>query len=85
MTTQLTGQDLPQWISDARDAGLPGTSSFAKGLEQDIDAVTLGLTARRNSGPVEGRVNHTKLIKRQLFGRAGLPFLRKRVLLTAQN
>jgi transposase len=85
MLTQLTGQDLPQWISNARDAGLPGISSFAKGLEQDLDAVTQGLTTRWNSGPVEGRVNHIKMIKRQMFGRAGLPLLRKRVLLTAQN
>ena len=40
MLTQLTGQDLPQWISDARTAGLPGIASFARGLEQDLDAVT---------------------------------------------
>ena len=85
MLTQLTGQDLPQWISGARAAGLPGLSSFAKGLEQDLDAVTQGLTSRWNSGPVEGRVNHIKMIKRQMFGRAGLPLLRKRVLLTAQR
>jgi transposase len=31
-------------------------------------------------GPVEGRVNYIKVI-----GRAGLPLLRRRVLLTAQN
>ena len=85
MLTQLTGQDLPQWISSARDVGLPGIASFAKGLEQDLDAVTQGLTTRWNSGPVERRVNHIKMIKRQMFGRAGLPLLRKRVLLTAQN
>lgn len=84
MLTHLTGQDnLPQWISDVRDAELPGLSSFAKGLEQDLDAVIQGLTSRWNSGPVEGRVNHIKMIKRQMFGRAGLPLLRKRVLLTA--
>jgi hypothetical protein len=57
-------------------------SSFAKGLEQDLDAVTQGLTSRWNSGPVEGRVNHIKMSKRQMFGRAGLPLLGKRVLLT---
>jgi transposase len=85
MLTQLTGQNLPQWISSARASGLPGISSFAKGLEQDLDAVTQGLTSRWNSGPVEGRVNHIKMIKRQMFGRAGLPLLRKRVLLTAQR
>jgi transposase len=27
-------------------------------------------------------VNHIKMLKRQMFGRAGLPLLRKRVLLT---
>jgi transposase len=43
-----------------------------------------GLTSRWNSGPVEGRVNHIKVIKRQMFGRAGLPLLRRRVLLTAR-
>ena len=85
MLTQLAGQDLPQWISTAREAGLPGISSFAKGLEQDLDAVTNGLTMPWSSGPVEGRVNHIKMVKRQMFGRAGLPLLRKRVLLTAQR
>lgn len=85
MLTQLTGQDLPQWIADVKAAGLPGLSSFAAGLEHDLDAVTQGLTSRWNSGPVEGRVNHIKMIKRQMFGRAGLPLLRKRVLLTARE
>jgi transposase len=33
----------------------------------------------------EGRVNHIKMVKRQMSGRAGLPLLRKRVLLTAQR
>jgi hypothetical protein len=58
MITELTGEDLPQWIAAARDAGLPGTASFAKGLEQDLDAVINGLTMNWSSGPVEGRVNH---------------------------
>jgi transposase len=85
MITDLTGQDLPQWMAAARQAGLPGISSFAKGLEQDLDAVTQGLTTNWSSGPVEGRVNHIKMLKRQMFGRAGLPLLRKRVLLTAKS
>ena len=85
MLTQLAGQDLPQWIATARESGLPGIASFAKGLEQDLDAVTNGLAMSWSSGPVEGRVNHIKMIKRQMFGRAGLPLLRKRVLLTAKS
>ena len=85
MLTQLTGQNLPQWMASARATGLPGISSFANGLQQDIDAVINGLIMTWNSGSVEGRVNHIKMVKRQMFGRAGLPLLRKRVLLTAQR
>jgi hypothetical protein len=66
---RLTGQHLPIWIAAARDAGLPGTASFANGLEKDLDAVTNGLTMTWSSGPVEGRVNHIKMVKRQMFGR----------------
>jgi hypothetical protein len=32
-----------------------------------------------NSGVVEGHVNRIKMLKRQLFGRAGFALLRKRV------
>jgi Trypsin-co-occurring domain 1 len=51
MLTQLTGQGLPQRMADFRSAGLPGVSSFAKGLEQDLDAVTNGTTMPWNPGP----------------------------------
>ncbi|MBB4938419.1 transposase [Streptosporangium album] len=83
MLTELRGHNLQTWIAAVRADDLPGLTSFAGGLEADLDAVTNGLTTRWNSGPVEGRVNHIKMIKRQMFGRAGLPLLRKRVLLTA--
>ena len=33
-----------------------------------------------NSAAMEGNVNKIKLIKRQMFGRAGFPLLRKRVI-----
>jgi transposase len=82
MLTKLRGQELPAWIAAVRAEGLPGLTAFADSLTSDLDAVTRGLTTRWNSGPIEGRVNHIKMLKRQMFGRAGLPQLRKRVLLT---
>jgi transposase len=87
MLTNLGGQALPAWITAVRvDAdGVPALAAFAAGLEHDLDAVTQGLTTRWSSGPIEGRVNHIKMVKRQMFGRAGLPLLRKRVLLTASR
>ncbi|WP_217240974.1 hypothetical protein [Streptomyces sp. AC555_RSS877] len=39
-----------------------------------------GLTLPLGSGVVEGHVNRIKMLKRQMFGRAGFAFLRKRVL-----
>ncbi|GIM96106.1 hypothetical protein Ato02nite_078990 [Paractinoplanes toevensis] len=47
----------------------------------DLDAVTAGLSLPYSSGPVEGNVNRIKMLKRQMYGRAGFDLLRKRVLL----
>lgn len=63
-------------------AELPSLRRFAQHLERDLDAVTAGLSHPWNSGVVEGRVNRIKMLKRQMFGRAGFELLRKRVLLT---
>lgn len=54
---------------------------FAAGLRKDWAAVTAGLTVPYSSGPVEGRVNRIKMIKRQMYGRANHDLLRRRVLL----
>ncbi|MEV0168963.1 transposase [Nonomuraea fuscirosea] len=80
MLTTLTGQDLPTWIEEVSGDNLPGVSTFAKGLRQDLSAVIQGLTTPWNSGPVEGVVNKIKMLKRQMFGRAGTALLRKRIM-----
>lgn len=81
--TTRSGQHLKDWITAVRAEDLSGLHTFATGLEKDWEAAIQGLTTHWNSGPVEGRVNHIKMIKRQMFGRAKLPLLRKRLLLTA--
>lgn len=80
--TTRTGERLGDWIIAVRAADQPHLHPFASSLERDWDAVVQGLTSRWNSGPAEGRVNRIKMLKRQMYGRAGLPLLRKRVLLT---
>jgi transposase len=55
--------------------------SFVNGVRSDQLAVTAGLTLPFSSGAVEGQVNSIKMLKRQMFGRAGLDLLRKRVVL----
>ncbi|WP_246094826.1 transposase [Streptomyces roseicoloratus] len=69
-------------LIDAVDASrLPGLTGFALHLRRDLDAVTAGLTLDWSSGSIEGAVNRIKKIKRQLYGRAGFPLLRKMILL----
>ena len=58
-----------------------GLRSLAVGIRHDQQAVTNGLTLHWNSGKVEGTVNKIKMIKRQMYGRAGFGLLRKRVIL----
>ncbi|WP_328760593.1 ISL3 family transposase [Streptomyces sp. NBC_00271] len=76
---------LPEWIATARANADHGLRGFADGLLADLDAVVLGLSTEGSSGCVEGRVTDIKLLKRQMAGRAGLPLLRKRVLLVAAD
>ncbi|MFF4369272.1 transposase [Streptomyces sp. NPDC001594] len=64
-----------------RQDDLPSLPTLAAGIHRDLDAVIAGLTLPWNSGVVEGHVNRIKMLKRQMFGRAGFDLLRKRVLL----
>jgi transposase len=81
MTTRH-GDQLEEWMAKLHTDDLPDLHSFVAGLRQDIHAVVNGLTLPYSSGPVEGTVNRIKMLKRQMFGRAKLPLLRKRILLS---
>ena len=81
MLTDLPGESLPAWLDAVRHDELPSLHALAAGIDRDIDAVTAGLTLPWSSGAVEGHVNRIKMLKRQMFGRAGFQLLRKRVLL----
>lgn len=79
--TQRHGHQLGEWRGCAEQADLPGINRFVNGVNADLDAVTAGLSLPFSSGPVEGNVNRIKMLKRQMYGRAGFDLLRKRVLL----
>jgi transposase len=81
MMTGRHGDRLDAWISTAEHDTLAPLAAFARNLRRDLDAVRHGLTLPHSSGPVEGNINRLKMLKRQMFGRAGLDLLRKRVLL----
>ena len=82
MTGRTGDRDLESWLTAAEaDGGQPDLRSFAAGIRNDQQAVTNGLTLPYSSGKVEGTVNKIKMIKRQMYGRAGFGLLRTRVIL----
>ena len=81
MTSRTGDRHLDAWLASAENSGLDQLASFAAGIRKDHAAVANGLTLPYSSGKVEGTVNKIKMLKRQTYGRAGFPLLRKRVLL----
>jgi transposase len=80
MVHKREGTRLDAWLTHVAESGLAELQSFASGIEKDKDAVRAGLTWSINNGMVEGHVTKLKLIKRRMYGKAGFPLLRKRVL-----
>jgi len=81
MTARTGSRDLETWLAAVEADEQAGLRSLAAGIRNDQQAVTNGLTLAWNSGRVEGTVNKIKMIKRQMYGRAGFDLLRKRVIL----
>jgi transposase len=80
MLRERLGERLDRWLAQVNQSNIPELRSFAAGIEKDKEAVRAGLTWWINNGVVEGHVTKLKLIKRQGYGQAGFPLLRKRVL-----
>ena len=71
---------LEEWIKNASASGFRFTAQFAKTLQRDEAEVRPAVAMRWNNGPLEGYVNRLKMIKRQMYGRAGFQLLKARVL-----
>jgi transposase len=67
----------PGWLQIALRSPL---ASFARRLQRDEKAVAEALRLPWSNGMVEGQIHRLKLIKRQMYGRAGFDLLRLRVL-----
>ena len=72
---------LEDWLTRVEADDQPHLHSFASGIRRDQQAVTAGLALPYSSAAMEGNVNKIKMIKRQMYGRASFPLLRKRVIL----
>ena len=83
----LVRQRLPElldrWLEQASNSSIKQFQNFAKSLQEGYAAVKAGVTLAVSNGQVEGQVNRLKMLKRQMYGRAGFDLLQKRVLLAS--
>src|SRR5260370_6670620 len=80
MVRERKHQDLRSWMEHAIRSGIPELKSFVAGIERDYDAVHAALRLPWSQGITEGKVNKLKTLKRAMYGRAGFPLLRQRLL-----
>jgi transposase len=80
MLRHRQGDRLASWLGVVKASQIHELQRLVQSIERDKAAVVAGLTLPHNNGMVEGKVNKLKLIKRLMFGRAGFPLLRQRVL-----
>jgi len=71
---------LHRWMEQARKTGIHALVRFVRTLKQDLNAVESAVSTPWSNGPVEGQINRLKILKRQMYGRAGIELLRARLL-----
>lgn len=69
------------WLERAATSRVRALQRFANGLGDDYAAIKAGISLPWSNGPVEGQINRLKMLKRQMFGRAGLDLLSRRFVL----
>ena len=83
LVRQRQSKQLDLWLEQASTSSIKQFQNFAKSLQDDYAAVKLGVTLAISNGQVEGQINRLKMLKRQMYGRAGFDLLQRRVLLAS--
>lgn len=84
LLTNRQADGLLAWLERAGRSSLEPIRGFAANLRRDLEAVIHALTLPWSNGPVEGHINRLKLLKRQMYGRAGIELLKRRFLAMAK-
>ena len=80
LVRERRAEDLDAWVAQAKASEIPELAGFGEGIRRDEAAVRAACSSPWSQGQVEGQVNRLKLLKRQMYGRANLDLLRRRVL-----
>lgn len=80
MLRERKGDRFLAWLAAMEQSRIPECRGVAIGMKGDLPAIATALESEVSNGQVEGQVHRLKLIKRMMYGRAGFPLLRQRVL-----
>ncbi|MDZ4876543.1 MAG: hypothetical protein CLLPBCKN_005978 [Chroococcidiopsis cubana SAG 39.79] len=69
---QQQGEAFEAWLIKAMKSSFKPFQTFAEGLFNDYAAVKASMMSNVSNDPVEGLNNQLKMLKRQMYGRAGL-------------
>jgi Transposase and inactivated derivatives len=83
MVKERNAKPMDAWLWNCQLSGINDLVTFAQGLEKEGSALHAALTLPYSNGPVEGKINKLKYIKRSMYGRGGFPLLRQRILKAA--
>lgn len=78
-TTMVRNGDtaaMAGWLEEASGSEM---AAFARGLTADLDAVMAALREPWSNGQTEGQINRLKMLKRQMYGAAGIDLLLARL------
>lgn len=74
-------EKLKKWLEEAQKINSKKLNSVINGIKQDYQAVVNCINMLDYSnGPIEGKNNKIKYIKRSMFGRCKFPLLRRKIL-----
>lgn len=77
---QQQADRLDDWLEKVSHSSIKPLQTFAKGLVGDYEAVKASMSYPWSNGPVEGLNNKLKMLKRQMYGRASVDLLAKRLI-----
>jgi transposase len=80
MIKERNAQQLASWLRACQMSEISDLMTFAQSLELEGSALQAALTLPWSNGPVEGKIDKLKYIKRSMYGRSGFPLLRQKVL-----
>jgi transposase len=80
MIRERRGHEFDAWTAEVQQSGVQELRAFVKELLKDAAAVRAGLSLVWSNGPTEGFIHRLTLLKRQVYGRAGVDCLWHRLL-----